>query len=237
MSSQPQVISVLDADPELGSALTDEEQELAQRHAVAHAYALPKGLLSSIPQPVGEDAQVFGLLIISGLVVHEVEVAGRYTAELLGRGDLIRPWDEDHLHPLPGVARWTVLQPARVAALDRRFAAVAGRFPSILETLSARADTRARMLVLQRTLSQIPRVDARVLAMLWQLADRWGTVTPDGVQLPIALTHELIAKLVGARRPSVTTAIGSLADRRLVERIQGGWRLLGDPVAVLPEML
>ena len=126
---------------------------------------------------------------------------------------------------------------AQVAALDRRFAAVAGRFPSMLETLTARADARARMLALQRALAQVPRVDARVLVLLWRLADRWGTVTPEGVQLPIVLTHDMLAKLVGARRPSVTTAVGALTDAGLIERVEGGFRLLGDPVTVLPEML
>lgn len=234
----PQVISVLDADPELGGALTDEERSLAHRHAVAAAYALPKGPIAAIDQPVGdEDAQVFGLLILSGIVIRELDIAGRQTAELLGRGDLIRPWDEEPLDPLPGTVRWAVLQQAQVAALDRRFAAVAGRFPSMLETLTARADARARTLALQRALAQIPRVDARVLVLLWRLAHRWGTVTPEGVHLPIALTQETMAKLVGARRPSVTTAVGALTERGLVEKVSGGFRLLGDPVAVLPDML
>jgi hypothetical protein len=221
----------------LGAALSDEERLLAGRHAIAAAYALPKGALASIQEPVDEDAQVFGLLLLDGLVLREVEVAGRQTAELLGRGDLIRPWDDEPLDPLPGATRWMVLQPARVAALDRRFAAVAGRFPSIFEALTERADGRARMLGLQRAIAQIPRVDARVLVMLWRLADRWGTVTPDGVSLPITLTHETIAKLVGARRPSVSTAVRSLVDQNLMQRVDGGWRLLGDPVTVLPEML
>ena len=237
VSTSPQVISVLDADPELGAALSEEERSLAQRHAIAAAYALPKGALAQIQQPTGDDAQVFGLLLLGGLVLREVEVAGRHTAELLGQGDLIRPWDDEPLDPLPGTIRWIVLQPARVAALDRRFAAVAGRFPSMLETLTERADGRARMLSLQRAVAQIPRVDARVLVMLWRLADRWGSVTPDGVSLSIPLTHETIAKLVGARRPSVSTAVRALLDQGLLQRVDGGWRLLGDPVAELPAML
>jgi len=238
VSITPQVISVLDADPELGGALSDEERALAHRHAVAAAYALPKGPIAAAHHPVGDqDQQVFGLLILSGLVIRELDVAGRQTAELLGRGDLIRPWDDEPLDPLPGAVRWSVLQPVQVAALDRRFAAVAGRFPSILETLTARADARARTLAVQRALAQIPRVDARLLVLLWRLADRWGTVTPEGVQLPIVLTHDTLAKLVGARRPSVTTAVGVLTDGGLIERVEGGFRLLGDPVAVLPDML
>ena len=41
------------------------------------------------------------------------------------------------LEPLPGSVTWSVLEPARVAVLDRRFAAVAGRWPSMLDTVVA----------------------------------------------------------------------------------------------------
>ncbi|MEI2701437.1 MAG: helix-turn-helix domain-containing protein [Baekduia sp.] len=232
-----QVISVIDADPELAAVLDGDELALARRHAVAAAFALPKGPVGELPEPDGDDAQRYGLLILDGLMMRELDIAGRQTAELLGRGDLIRPWDEDPLDPLPGEVRWSVTVPARVAALDRRFAAVAGRFPALQEVLASRIDARARLLGLQRALAQIPRVDARVLVLLWRLADRWGHVTTEGVQLPIPLTHDTVAKLVGARRPSVTTAVGVLIERGLVERGRGGYTLHGDPAAALPAML
>jgi DNA-binding IclR family transcriptional regulator len=44
------------------------------------------------------------------------------------------------------------------------------------------------------------------------------------------LTHETLAGLVGAQRPSVTTALRALERRDLVRRAEaGGWLLLGDP--------
>lgn len=52
----------------------------------------------------------------------------------------------------------------------------------------------------------------------------------DGVVVPIPLTHELLASIVGARRPSVTTALRSLREEGLVERCEdGSWLLHGDP--------
>jgi DNA-binding GntR family transcriptional regulator len=66
--------------------------------------------------------------------------------------------------------------------------------------------------------------------LLWYLADRWGRVTPDGVIVPLRLTHETLARLVGAQRPSVTTAIRQLEEeghlRRTPDRL---WLLCGDP--------
>jgi CRP-like cAMP-binding protein len=237
MTQRP-LISVLDADPELGASLTGEARELARRHAVAAVHALPVGPLD-FPAPDGDStAPALGLLILDGLITRDVELAQRSTTELLGQGDVIRPWDdEETLDPLPGGVSWAVLEPARVAVLDRRFAAVAGRWPSMLDTVAQRTDRRARQLSVQRAIAQVPRVDARVLVLLWLLADRWGRVSPQGVRVPLALTHETIGKLVGARRPSVTTALGVLTRRGLVERIDGGWLLHGDPEQALPELL
>jgi hypothetical protein len=59
-------------------------------------------------------------------------------------------------------------------------------------------------------------------------------VHADGVHIDLPLTHELISQLGGAQRPSVSTAIARLGDRRLVHRTQTGWLLRGDPPTVTP---
>lgn len=237
MTNARTLISVLDADPELGSELDAEAKELARRHAVAVVHALGPGPLE-ITLNGATARPALGLLVLDGLITRDVELAGRSTTELLGVGDVIRPWDDDaSLDPLPGSVRWQVLEPARVAVLDRRFAAVAGRWPSVLDTVVARATRRSRSLAVQRAIAQVPRVDARVLVLLWQLADRFGKVSPQGVRVPLQLTHETLGKLVGARRPSVTTALGVLAKKGLVERTDGGWLLHGDPADSLRDVL
>jgi CRP/FNR family transcriptional regulator, cyclic AMP receptor protein len=231
MTQQRPLISILDADPELGAGLSGEARDLARRHAVAAVHALPTGAFD-FASPNGDNAApAVGLLILDGLITRDVELAKRATTELLGQGDVIRPWDDERsLEPLPGSVTWSVLEPARVAVLDRRFAAVAGRWPTMLDTLIGRMTRRSRQLSVQRAIAQVPRVDARVLVLLWLLADRWGRVSPQGVRVPLALTHETIGKLVGARRPSVTTALGQLIARGDIERRpDGGWILHGQP--------
>jgi CRP/FNR family cyclic AMP-dependent transcriptional regulator len=57
------------------------------------------------------------------------------------------------------------------------------------------------------------------------------------VRVPIALPHRTLATLVGARRPSVTTALTGLARDGLVERTADGWLLHGDPDEVLSQRL
>ncbi len=57
---------------------------------------------------------------------------------------------------------------------------------------------------------------------LWHLADRWGHVERDGVVVPLPLTHETIGRLVPTRRPSVSTALKQLSERRLATRRDDG---------------
>ena len=80
-------------------------------------------------------------------------------------------------------------------------------------------------------------MDDRLLVLLWAMAERWGRVAPQGVRLPLRLPHRTLATLVGARRPSVTTALSGLAREGLVERTQDGWLLHGDPTDVFPPRL
>jgi CRP/FNR family cyclic AMP-dependent transcriptional regulator len=52
-----------------------------------------------------------------------------------------------------------------------------------------------------------------------------GACGRDWVTVPLPLTHALLAKLVGAARPSVTTALGRLAARSDLVRSDGRWLL------------
>ena len=65
-----------------------------------------------------------GLLVLRGLLIRRVGVGGGFGAELLGQGDLLRPWQgegaQSTLSPTTG---WHVLEPVRIAVLDPRAAA------------------------------------------------------------------------------------------------------------------
>jgi CRP-like cAMP-binding protein len=65
--------------------------------------------------------------------------------------------------------------------------------------------------------------------LLWHLASRWGRVRGDGVTVPIKLTHSVLADLVAARRPTVTTALSELSKRGAVQPVTEGWLLRGQP--------
>jgi hypothetical protein len=51
--------------------------------------------------------------------------------------------------------------------------------------------------------------------------------------LSLRLSHRTLASMVGARRPSVTTALGQLmASNRVDRRPDGEWILIGEPPEV-----
>jgi CRP/FNR family cyclic AMP-dependent transcriptional regulator len=231
------LIPLLEADSELGEDLAPADREAATRTVAVHARTLDAGAW----EPLDEQWPVppmLGLLILEGVVTRDIVFAGRTTTELLGAGDVLRPWEDDvQFDPLPFGVAWHIHEPTRVALLDARVALASARWPVLAGALSRRHVRRARSLAFQLAIAQLPRVDDRLLVLLWALAERWGRVSPSGVRLPLALPHRTLATLVGARRPSVTTALSGLARDGLVERTDDGWLLHGDPDEVFAERL
>jgi CRP/FNR family transcriptional regulator, cyclic AMP receptor protein len=124
---------------------------------------------------------------------------------------------------------WRIVAPVRLAALDLRWATRMAPFPAVATELTGRALDRSRRLATLMAISQQPRLDQRVWLLFWELADRHGTVHPDGVHLRLRLTHEVISHLVAARRPSVSAALTRLAKRGVLRRDGGEWLLSGPP--------
>jgi CRP/FNR family cyclic AMP-dependent transcriptional regulator len=79
-------------------------------------------------------------------------------------------------------------------------------------------------------------IHRRIPMLTWHLADRWGRVTPEGICIPLRLTHELLADLVASRRPSVTSALRELHDEGRVTRRGDVWVLHGGPPVELSEL-
>jgi hypothetical protein len=236
LTERRDIVSILEVDPELGEHLAPDALALARRHVLARVERAERGLWEPADEAEWSHVGV-GLLVLDGLVLRELALVGRETAELLGPGDVLRPYDHDEgFEALPVQAEWHVCEAATFAVLDHRFVSVAGRWPELLDAIVGRAMKRSRRLAVQLAISRVTRVDERLLIILWKLAERWGKVSPDGVRLPVAVTHETLARLVGARRPSVTTALGRLSRLGMVERVRGGWLLHGEAQAQLARL-
>ena len=165
--------------------------------------------------------------------MRRVGLGGRYGCEVLGPGDLLRPWEPDTWVTIPFETRWRVMTAARLAMLDLRFAHRAGPYPEVAGALLERVMQRSRSLAISMAIARNPRVQRRLLMLLWHLADRWGRVRPDGVCVPLPLTHELLGDMVVAQRPSITLGLKGLQATGELRRDGKDWVLLGTPPAEL----
>lgn len=220
---------VLEEDPDLAEAVPATQRESAIRDCLAHCLSIPAGrwLAESQTNLVGE---AIGLLMLGGLLIRRVAVDGRFGAELLGAGDLLRPWQGEEDPPtLQVTTGWRVIEPARMAILDEPFARRAARYPTLTGRLVGRAMQRSRNLAVNMAIVHQTRVDIRLQMLLWHLARRWGRVRTDGVLLPVPLTHALLADLTASRRPTVTGALTELAREQRVQQTSEGWLLHGQP--------
>lgn len=223
------IARVLVEDPDLAHTLDAAQREEAERACVARTVMLEAGTWSAPEFPPSVQRAV-GLLLLDGLMMRRVGRAGRFGAELLGAGDILRPWEHDGGRAaLPLETEWRILEPVRVAVLDVQFANRASRYPELTGQLVGRAMQRSRVLAAHMAIVHHTKVDTRLQMLFWHLADRWGRVTPDGVTIDIRLAHHVLADLVAAQRPSVSTALSRLARRELVQWTGEHWLLRGGP--------
>ena len=192
--------------------------------AVVATLELPSGRWD--PASVEEmTSRPFALLVVDGLVVRELLLAGSTATELLGPGDLVDfRATEDAL--LPTVTSWSVPDAARLAIVDDRVLPMLRTWPVIGRILLERAAHRSGRLAVHRAIAQLPRVDQRLLAYFAHLSERWGRVSSAGMVVPLQLTHETLGRLIGARRPTVSLALKELSAGGLLERrADGAWLL------------
>ena len=221
---------VLDEDPELAELIPDARRGAALQASLAAVLEVPAGMWDA-RKDADRARDGFGLLVLDGTLIRRVGYGGRFGAELLADGDLLRPWEFDGEESIGFETGWRVLVRTRLAVLDLQWTERMGRYPRVGPALAGRALARSRRLAAMMAISQQPRLDDRLWMLFWDLADRHGRVYPDGVHLDLPLTHEVLSHLAGARRPSVSSALTKLADQGRLRRNGRGWVLCGDPPA------
>ena len=224
------VASLLDVDPDLGDDLAPGELEQARRALVAAVVELDPGPWEPSTLELGEQGAL-GLLIAEGFVLRDVAVGQSKCAELLGACDVIRPWQDSGAGGvLATEVDWRVLTRLRLLVVDRRVMEAMTRWPGVAMALVGRTVARSQNLAVALAITSVRGLELRMLALLWHLADQFGRVTRDGVVLALPLTHEVLGRLAGATRPSVSTALKTLEnDGLLSKHAGGGFVLHGDP--------
>jgi CRP/FNR family transcriptional regulator, cyclic AMP receptor protein len=226
---------LLRLDPDLAQLLTPERLTQAEFDVRGDVASIEAGVwdprqVSARPCPAD-----IGVLILDGVIMRELYVHETPSGELFGPGDIIRGLPAESSELLEREVRWHVLERASVASMDRETGHMLRRYPEVMAVVLDRLNARAERLAVTQAISQITGVHTRIEALLWHLAERWGRVSADGVIMPLRLSHRMIGALVGARRPTVSSAIARLADQgRVARRFDGTWLLLADAPPTSP---
>lgn len=215
-------IGLLEAEPELRNALPLENRSRAERSLQVPVLNIEEGE----GPPAAKRRTAY--LMLGGILMRRVTVDGGSSVELLDRGSVLIPSREDAV----SFARseWRALERVRIAELDLAPDSPLAEWPPVFAAIAMRAIDRSRSFAVQSAIMSIVGVEERLHALLWALAERWGTVTPGGVELRLQVHQATLAEMVGARRPTVNLALGNLCDRgALVNREPGRWVLRGEP--------
>ena len=218
-------VQLLDVDPDLGEHLSAEDRKRASIQL--EIVRVPRGPW----QPPTIERGGTGLLVCAGLLARRLHLGTVSSTELVGPGDILRPGEDDLVSSLsPALTDWRALEDSRAAVIDRAATVTIGRLPELSAAISARLLRRARCLSYLMAAQHFLRVEDRLVATLWHLASQWGRVTPQGTVVPFRLTHETLAGIIGAQRPTTTTALQSLSKQRRILRDERRYFVLcGDP--------
>jgi len=177
----------------------------------------------------------FAAVVLEGMLFQRLRVGQRFALRLLGPGDILA---------VGGTLRSALLReaecraatPSKLALLDQRVLSAARRWPRLMAGLQARIGQQSERLAVQLVICQLPRVEERLLALLWLLAESWGRATPAGTTVPRSFTHEALGELIGAKRSTVSLAFRELSQREAIIGQNGSWLLLESPPEPVGEL-
>lgn len=218
-------IPLLDIRPEFARHLTADERAALSAITLPVVVAGPglldvEGLLAS--------HKAFGAAVFDGLVIASLRIEEHTGLHVLGPGDLL-PADTNIRPDWLTDSDFRSATPVQLALFGNDMLVAAHRWPRIIQGIYASVGEQLQRVAAQLVICQLPRVEDRVAAILWLLAESWGHVTPSGVRLPLSLTHETLGGLVGARRPTVTLAVRKLTEDGVLMPQDSGWLLLEPP--------
>jgi hypothetical protein len=230
-------VRLVDVEPDLVDTLSPEDKQLANQVSLPVAVA-DAGELDL--DQLHEESGAFGALILDGMVLHRVLIGEHSALRVLGPGDIVTASPRTNVAILE-YGGHRVAERAHLALLEDHAMLALRRFPRLAVMFQLRMAEQEERVAAQLVICQLPRVEDRVLAMMWLLAESWGRVTSAGTSLPLSLTHDAWGELVGAKRPTITLALQRLAERGAAVRLDRGWLLLeslgqvdGDPVPRIP---
>jgi CRP/FNR family transcriptional regulator, cyclic AMP receptor protein len=216
----------------MGALLDERRRAQARPHSIVAVATLPARPLA--PRALaGLSLRPFALMVVEGVLLRDILLGRSRATELLGPTDIVDTGARDPAMFEVGTI-WSVPDTATIAVLDDRLLPILRSWPGAGRILLERAAQREARLSTHRAISQLPRIDQRLLALFGHLAERWGRVSSSGLIVPLNLTHESLGRLIGGRRPTVSVALKELASGgTLTRRPDGSWLVQADAFARL----
>ncbi len=127
-------------------------------------------------------------------------------------------------------ARVVALDPALLVTLDRAgFEELLARSPTFSRRLLNVLAVRLKQVVEHHEDAESLRVSERIAKKLLTLARDCGQPHARGVQIPIALSQQELADLVGTTRQSINKQLRAWSEAGYVTQEQGRWLVLNEP--------
>ncbi len=210
------------SDIQLFEGLTTTQLDWISKHA--HRRVFNAGMnVMTVEQP-GEAVYI----ILHGTVKIHIEQGGRdVILSVLGNGDLLG--EMSLIDSVGRSASALTLENSLMLWMDKTtFNYLLDNFPpvarNLVKILSARVRLSDQVIQSLATLDVNGRVARQILAF----AERYGTETPDGMQVPIVLTQSDLADLVGASRKRVNQAMVFFKEQGLVSTDANGRFVIHD---------
>lgn len=221
----PASARLLELEPDIARFLPPAQQAEAERLSVP-VLRLEQGPFDI--DAVLTRARSFAAILLDGMLLHRLRVGDQPALRLLGPGDVVSLSGNQRTLLLADSAH-RVAASTRLALLGDEVLVAVRRWPLLAPGLHILPAAQYERLAAQLVICQLPRVDQRLLGLMWLLAESWGHVTSVGTTLPLSLTHDVLGELIGARRSTVTLALGELSERGALVRQDLGWLLLEAP--------
>jgi CRP/FNR family transcriptional regulator, cyclic AMP receptor protein len=217
-------VSLLRVWPDIAGRIDPEQRSIAERWLVA---PLVRACDEDLAGALAVERDAFDFVVVRGTVLKETTLAGSSALELLGPGDVLAPpLSAIRQLEFRAVSRYLALGEVLIATLGVRFELVAARWPQLSDFLQRQIAEQAHRASMHLAMLHLPRAEDRILALFVDLGDRFGRVTPDGILIDVALSHELIGRLIAGRRPTATLALNHLYQRGFLTRLaDNSWKL------------
>jgi CRP/FNR family transcriptional regulator, cyclic AMP receptor protein len=166
-----------------------------------------------LPQDSGEAV----LLLLSGRVkLYHITAEGKETilafiepGELFGELSLVQPGGRDEFAEAMQKCQVVLIPGDEVRRLMETHADVALKVTKLFGLRMQRIERRLKSLMYRSNRE-------RLVALLLELAERYGRNVENGVQIGIRLSHQELASVIGATRETVTVLLGNLRDEELL---------------------